>query len=73
MLRLLFCWTGIAAMFSSLETYRYGCMRAATWATRNNGGTLGKPVPRRLRLALSVLLNLILTSVLAAVHPGYGF
>lgn len=48
-------------------------MSAETWAERYNGGTLDKPVPRWLPLALIVMPLLILNGILAAIHAGYNF
>jgi len=73
MLYLLFCWTGIPGVLASLEAYRYGFMSTETWAERYNGGTLGKPVPRWLPLALIVVPLVILGAILAAIYAGYDF
>ena len=73
LLYLLFFWTGIPGMLASLEACRYGFMSSAEWAERYNGGTLGKPVPRWLPLALIGVPLLILAAIFAAVLAGYDF
>ena len=73
MLYLLFFWTGIPGVLASLEACRYGFMSTEAWAERYNGGTLGKPVPRWLPLALIVVPLVILAAILAAIYSGYDF
>ena len=73
MLYLLFCWAGIPGVLSTLEAYRFALMSPETWAERYNGGTLGKPVPRWLPLALIIMPLLLLAGILAAIYAGYDF
>ena len=73
MLYLLFCWTGVPGVIASLEACRYGFMSAKAWAALYNGGTLGKPVPRWLPLALLCMPLVILAAIFAAIYAGYDF
>jgi len=72
-LYLLFCWSGIPGVLASLEACRYGFMSTEAWAELYNGGTLGKPMPRWLPLALIGAPLAILAAILAAMYMGYDF
>jgi TM2 domain-containing membrane protein YozV len=72
-LYLLFCWSGIPGVLASLEACRYGFMSTEAWAEVYNGGTLGKPVPRWMPLALIGVPLAILVAILAAIYMGYDF
>ncbi len=73
MLYLLFCWTGIPGVVASLEACRYGLMSTEAWSVLYNGGTLGKPVPRWLPLALILIPLALLACIFAAIYAGYDF
>lgn len=72
-LYLLFCWSGVPGVLASLEACRYGLMSTGAWAELYNGGTLGKPMPRWLPLALNGAPLAILAAILAAMYMGYDF
>ena len=73
LLYLVFCWTGIPGVLATLEACRYGFISTEAWARLHNGGSLGKPVPRWLPLALIVLPLVMLAAIFAAIFAGYDF
>lgn len=73
MLYLLFFWTGIPGVIASLEACRYGLLSSEAWAVRYNGGTVGKPVPRWLPIALILIPLVLLAAIYAAIYAGYDF
>jgi TM2 domain-containing membrane protein YozV len=73
MFYLLFCWTGIPGVVASLEACHYGFLSTEAWAALYNDGTLGKPVPRWLPVALMFIPLALLAAIFAAIYAGYDF
>lgn len=74
LLYLLFCWTGIPALLSLVESIVYACTSAQKWAERYNQRRLDAPVSRPI-VVLTVGLPLLLFAlfVVSVLFPDLDF